>query len=58
MNTGELISSLSLAICSVLLSLGGFLVVLQKSRCKNINCCGGLIECTRREEVIDIRTDV
>jgi len=34
----NLISSISLAVCSILLSIGGLISVLQKSKCKDINC--------------------
>ena len=43
---GELISNVSLAVCSILLSLSGFVVSLHRSRCKNIDCCG-LLRCDR-----------
>ena len=45
-STGTLISSISLAVCSILLSLTGCFVALQKSRCKNINFCG-FLKCDR-----------
>ena len=35
-NVNNLISSISLAVCSVLLSLTGFFVALQRSKCKMI----------------------
>ena len=41
----NLISSISLAICSVMLSLGGLISVLQKSKCKDIKL--GCIRCNR-----------
>ena len=41
----NLISSISLAICSVMLSLGGLISVLQKSKCKEIKC--GCLTCNR-----------
>lgn len=44
------ISSISLAVCSILLSLGGCLVALQKSRCKSIKVCGSTCSCTRTLE--------
>ena len=47
--TSNLISSISLAVCSILLSITGFFVALQKSRCKNINLCGCL-KCDRHLE--------
>ena len=43
---GELISNVSLAVCSILLSLSGFVVSLHRSRCKNIDCCG-ILRCDR-----------
>lgn len=45
-DTNNLISGISLAICSILLSLTGFMVAVHKSRCKTINCCG-LLKCNR-----------
>ena len=45
-NVNNLISSISLAVCSVLLSLTGFFVALQRSKCKNINFCG-FLKCDR-----------
>lgn len=45
----NLISSISLAVCSILLSLTGFMFALHKSRCKNINCLG----CLRCDRVIE-----
>ena len=48
-STSNLISSISLAVCSILLSLTGFFVALQKSRCKNINLCG-FLKCDRNLE--------
>ena len=45
-DTNNLISSVSLAVCSILLSLSGFMFALHKSRCKNINCLGCL-KCDR-----------
>lgn len=59
----DLISASSLAICSILLSLGGFIhaiaYCLPKSRCKQIDCLCGLIKINRdvlqkKGEVIDI----
>ena len=41
----NLISSISLAVCSILLSIGGLISVLQKSRCKDIKL--GCIKCNR-----------
>lgn len=41
------ISSISLAVCSILLSLGGCMVALQKSKCKNIKLLGGCCEIDR-----------
>jgi len=41
----NLISSISLAICSVMLSLGGLISVLQKSKCKEIKL--GCLSCNR-----------
>lgn len=43
----NLISSISLAVCSILLSLGGCMVALQKSKCKTISCLGGVIKIDR-----------
>jgi len=37
-DTNNLISSISLAVCSILLSITGVIVALQKSRCSNIKC--------------------
>ena len=45
----NLISSISLAICSILLSIGGLISVLQKSKCKDIKM--GCIRCNRDLEV-------
>jgi len=45
-DVNNLISSISLAVCSVLLSLTGFFVALQRSKCKNINFLGCL-KCDR-----------
>lgn len=45
-NTNNLISSVSLAVCSILLSLTGFMVALHRSKCKNIDCCG-ILKCDR-----------
>ena len=45
-NTNNLISSISLAVCSILLSLTGFMVALHRSKCKNIDCCG-ILKCDR-----------
>ena len=45
-NTNNLISSISLAVCSILLSLTGFMVSLHRSKCKNIDCCG-VLKCDR-----------
>lgn len=39
------ISSISLAVCSILLSIGGLISVLQKSKCKDIKI--GCIRCNR-----------
>jgi len=44
-NTNNLISSISLAICSILLSLTGFLAMLHQSKCKNIKF--GCLRCDR-----------
>jgi len=41
----NLISSISLAVCSILLSIGGLISVLQKSKCKEIKI--GCIKCDR-----------
>lgn len=41
----NLISSISLAVCSILLSIGGLLSVIQKSKCKEINL--GCMSCNR-----------
>ncbi len=41
----NLISSISLAVCSILLSIGGLISVLQKSKCKEINL--GCVSCNR-----------
>jgi hypothetical protein len=41
----NLISSISLAVCSILLSIGGLFTVLQKSRCRVIKLC--CIKCDR-----------
>lgn len=41
----NLISSISLAVCSILLSIGGLISVLQKSKCKDIKMC--CISCNR-----------
>ena len=41
----NLISSISLAVCSILLSIGGLISVLQKSKCKDIKIC--CIRCNR-----------
>lgn len=38
-DSSTLISSISLAVCSILLSLTGFFVALQKSKCKVIKIC-------------------
>ena len=46
MDQTAVISSISLAICSILLSIGGLLAVLQKSKCKDISICG-MVACTR-----------
>jgi hypothetical protein len=46
MEQEALISSISLAVCSILLSIGGLLAVLQKSKCKDISICG-IVACTR-----------
>tara|TARA_R110000850_G_scaffold245001_1_gene369838 strand:- start:16 stop:198 length:183 start_codon:yes stop_codon:yes gene_type:complete len=55
MREGELISSITMAVCSILFSLGGFLVglfmVLQKSKCKTIQCCCGFLKCNRTVEI-------
>ena len=45
-DTNNLISSISLAVCSILLSLTGFMVALHRSRCKTIDCCG-VLKCDR-----------
>lgn len=37
-DTNNLISSISLAVCSILLSITGVIVALQKSRCSTIKC--------------------
>ena len=46
-NLGEL----SVFICSILLSFGGFVSIIassvRRSRCENINCCG-LFNCKRK----------
>ena len=46
-NLGEL----SVFICSILLSFGGFISIIsssiRRSRCENINCCG-LFNCQRK----------
>ncbi len=52
----NLISSISLAVCSILLSLTGFFVALQRSKCKNISFCGGLIKCDRIIEEEEVAT--
>jgi len=41
----NMISSISLAVCSILLSIGGLISVLQKSKCKDIKL--GCISCNR-----------
>lgn len=41
----NLISGISLAVCSILLSIGGLISVLQKSKCKEIKL--GCISCNR-----------
>ena len=41
----NLISSISLAVCSILLSIGGLLSVIQKSKCKEIKL--GCLSCNR-----------
>lgn len=41
----NMISSISLAVCSILLSIGGLISVLQKSKCKDIKL--GCIRCNR-----------
>jgi len=49
-NLGEL----SVFICSILLSFGGFISIIassiRRSRCKNITCCG-LFNCDR--DIVD-----
>ena len=47
-NTNNLISSISLAVCSIMLSLGGLIFITQKSRCSKINFCG--LKCERTLE--------
>tara|TARA_R110002110_G_scaffold174750_2_gene378000 strand:+ start:2253 stop:2429 length:177 start_codon:yes stop_codon:yes gene_type:complete len=51
MTGGDLISAYSLAVCSILLSFGGFIhaiaYCLPKSRCKEIDCCCGLVKINR-----------
>lgn len=49
--TNNLISSISLAVCSILLSITGCLIGLQKSRCKHISLCGGCAKVERTLEV-------
>jgi hypothetical protein len=48
----NLISSISLAVCSILLSLTGFMVACWRSRCKVIECCGGGVKCVRDVEPV------
>lgn len=50
-NTNNLISSISLAVCSILLSITGCLIGLQKSRCKHISLFGGCAKVERSLEV-------
>jgi hypothetical protein len=49
------LGELSVFICSILLSFGGFISIIassiRRSRCKNITCCG-LFNCDR-ELVVD-----
>ena len=45
LDINNLISSISLAVCSILLSIGGLISVLQKSKCKDIKL--GCISCNR-----------
>ncbi len=49
-DTNNLISSISLAVCSILLSVTGVIVALQKSRCVNVKC--GKLKIQR--EVVDV----
>ena len=52
MSSADLISAYSLAACSILLSLGGFIhavaYCLPKSRCRHIDCCCGLVKVERQ----------
>lgn len=49
-STDNLIGSISLAVCSILLSLSGFIVALSKSRCSIIKCGSLKIERSVPEE--------
>ncbi len=50
-DSSNLISSISLAICSILLSVSGCIVALSKSRCSTIKC--GKVE-IEREPIEDV----
>ncbi len=45
------LGELSVFICSILLSFGGFISIIassiRRSRCENINCCG-IFNCKRK----------
>lgn len=48
------ITELAIFITAIMSSLGGLCMVIQKSKCKNINMCCGLMNCERDEKAIEM----
>jgi hypothetical protein len=48
------ITELAIFITAIMSSLGGLCMVIQKSKCKNINMCCGLMKCERDEKAIEM----
>lgn len=48
------ITELAIFITAIMSSLGGLCMVIQKSKCKNINLCWGLMNCVRDEKAIEM----